>query len=72
MKNKDKVNKTNKKEPRNLKELVPPSSREPRVNNQIKVPDNVSKLPQRNFVPPLQPVKIFPEWPSNEEIKVKL
>lgn len=71
MKNKDKPNKLSKKEPRNVKDLVPPSSNEPRVNNQIKIPENISNLPQRNFVSPLQPVKLLPEWPSNGEIKVK-
>ena len=71
MKNKDKSNKINKKEPRNIKDLVPIASKEPRVNNQIKIPDNLLKWPQRNFVSPIQPVKSFPEWPSNDEIKVK-
>ena len=71
MKNKDKHNKTNKKEPKYFRDLVPPSSKEPRVNDQIRIPDNLSQLPQRNFISPLQPVKILAEWPSNEEIKVK-
>ena len=70
-KDKEKFNKANKKEPRNIKEIVPLSSKEPRINNQIKNPDNFAKLPQRNFVSPLEPVKLFPEWPSDDDIKVK-
>jgi len=72
MKNKDKPNKTNKKEPRNIKDFVPISSKEPRINYPLKIPDNISKFPHRNYVAPLQPVKILPEWPSNDEIKVKI
>ena len=74
MKIKDKQNKgpnnTNKKEPRNIKEIVPLSSKEPRTSLPITIPENISKLPQRNFVSSLQPVILLPEWPSNEEIKV--
>jgi len=70
MKIKDKLVRSNKKEPRNFKEIVPSIYKDIRLNNQIKNPDNYMKYPQRNFVSPLQPVKIFPEWPCNDDIKV--
>jgi len=75
MKIKEKQNKglynSNKREGRKTKDFVPLSSKEVRVNNSIKIPHDISKLPVRNFTSHLSPTKIFPEWPSNEEIKVK-
>ena len=74
MKNKDNINKNLKinlrREPRNLKEVVPLSSKEPRNNIQIKNYENQSYYPQRNYIPPVEPSKLFPIWPSIEEIKV--
>jgi hypothetical protein len=57
------------KEPRNIKEFLPNNLQDIRKNNpinQIQNPENQ----QRNFTPAIEPIKLFPEWPLEEEISV--
>jgi hypothetical protein len=61
-----------KKEPKNIKELLPSNIQNIRKNCPIKIPQNPENLPQRNFNNLLEPIKLFPEWPKEEELKVKI
>jgi hypothetical protein len=60
-----------KKEPKNIRELLPSNILNIRKNCPLKNALNPENLPQRNFNSILEPIKLFPEWPNEEEINVK-
>lgn len=50
-----------------LKEFVPPSKNAIREMNFFKAPTEIN----RTFKIEFEPVELFPEWPGDEEAKVK-
>jgi hypothetical protein len=57
------------KEPRNIKEFLPNNLQDIRKNNPLNHNQNPENQ-QRIFIPAIEPIKLFPEWPSEEEIMV--
>lgn len=71
MKKKDqKAQEKIKRDPRNIKDYLPSNLLNIRKNTTLKIPSNSENLPARNFSNLLEPIKLFPDWPSEEEIKV--
>jgi hypothetical protein len=56
------------KQGKNVKEFVPPSKNAVREMNQFKPPSDYN----RPFKPEFEPIDLFPEWPADEETKVKI
>ena len=52
---------------RQLKEIVPSTSKPPREIFPIRVPEATL----REFTPESEPNDVFPEWPTDEEVNVK-
>lgn len=52
---------------RQLKDFVPQTTNIQRELTSLVPPDQFS----RDFIPYLEPKKLFPEWPGDEEAKVK-
>lgn len=63
---------SNYKTGKNLKDFIPHNLASIRVNNPIIKNENFSIKKQRDYLPPYEPNEIFPEWPSEEEVEVKL
>ena len=55
-----------KKVGRSLKEVVPPSTKNPRENIQCKPPEMFI----REYSCGTEPYELFPEWPTEDEINV--
>ena len=60
-----------KREPRNIKDYLPSNLLNVRKFNPLKIPTNQENLPARNCTLSFEPIKLFPEWPSDEEIIVQ-
>lgn len=58
----------NRKQGKNVKEIVPPSKNAVREMNHFKTPTEFN----RAFKPEFEPIDLFPEWPGDEEAKVNL
>ncbi len=57
----------NRKQGKNLKEFVPASKNAVREMNTFKTPSDYN----RTFKTEFEPIELFPEWPGDEEAKVK-
>jgi len=56
-----------KKQGKNPKEFVPSSKNAIREMNYFNLPNEIN----RNFKNEFEPIDLFPEWPGDEEAKVK-
>jgi len=56
------------KQGKNVKEFVPSSKNSVREMNYFKQPTEMNRIFKADF----EPIELFPEWPTDEEIKVKL
>lgn len=55
------------KQGKNIKDFVPPSKNAVREMNHFKQPSEFN----RSFKAEFEPIELFPEWPGDEEAKVK-